>query len=266
MAMYVTIVLSKICYGPTRSALNAYIARDPALVAARKTPNKRSVVQMSDGQFVRFKNAGRQHPSMTPGKSAGAVTRDRAERRGANLPLQKWDVGPYRTLTGRTGPWGDGSMTNRDHITADSSNQVRWGTIGNWPMPAASAAEVRLGATAVVVSGRHHRSASYTYGGRTKLPSPVGGFNRTQFGAHYPTDAVMTEVSEMLEWKADRTKHTRTNAAGHVTLRVEAVGAYAFLYKTLVADNVIHASDGMDETILHYLNIAVRHDDGVSRF
>jgi hypothetical protein len=79
---------------------------------------------MSDEQFVRFKNAGKRHASKQTGKKAGVVDRDRQDRTAIKT-LHKWDVEQYGNLIGKAGPWGSGSRTNRDHMTADSSNQLR---------------------------------------------------------------------------------------------------------------------------------------------
>lgn len=257
--MFVTIYLAKVCYGPTPAALTAYLGTHhlPNVFAAG--PGARPVVQMNDSQFVRFKNAGKRHASKAPGKTAGAVPRDRASRT-ASPTLEKWDVAPYGALTGKAGPWGAGAMTNRDHVTAHSSNVMAWK--GNlYPIPAADENELKRVAPAITVSGRHHREASWTYGGRTKTIVAAAGVRRVEYGAFSPDDSVWAEMDAMLGWKADPTKHSH----GHSTLRLEMVGAYVYLYKTLVGHGVITASKNQDDRLLHYLNMAVHHPDQAPR-
>jgi hypothetical protein len=87
-----------------------------------------------------------------------------------------------------------------------------------------------LGAFAITVSGRHHREASYTYGGRTKKTDTPDGSTRTQYGATHPTDSLYTETYPMLKWKFSHISQ-KTNQLKN-TLRLEMVGAYVFVYNT----------------------------------
>ncbi|HEX6536758.1 MAG TPA: hypothetical protein VF041_19380 [Gemmatimonadaceae bacterium] len=258
--MHVTLVDAKVCYGASQHALQTYLASKAIPDVYTPGPGARAVVQMSDAQFVRFKNAGKQHATDPMNvKFAGAVSRVRPDRTG-NAALEKWDVAAYGDLTGRAGPWGGGPHTNRDHVTAHSSNVMRWNN-GLYPLHAHSQAELKNVAPAITVSGRHHREASWTYGGRTKTIVVGTTETRMEYGAFHPDASVRLEFDAMLGWKADPNNHS----SGNPTIRVEMVGAYAYLYKVLVNDGVTTASKQTDDLVLHYLNVAVLNDDGVVR-
>lgn len=258
--MHVTLVNAKVCYGTTKQTLRAYLQSKGLPDVYVAGHGARAVVQMTNVQFVRFKNAGKQHETdPLNAKFAGAVPRARLDRTG--LPgLEKWDVAQYGDLTGRTGPWGGGSQTNRDHVTAHSSNTIRWKG-GTYPLHAGSEAELKRVAPAITVSGRHHKEASWTYGGRTKTIVVGTTETRMEYGALHPDASVQLEFDAMLSWKADPNNHSK----GHPTIRVEMVGAYVYLYKVLVNDGITAASKAMDDRLLHFLNIAVQNDDGVVR-
>lgn len=256
--MYITIIGAKIFYGDTLNdmlkSIGAYKGKHSGAVSGL-TPNAITYVQMTEMQFVRFKNAGRRKASSKPGKqTTGGISRTRVARTGTHDPLEKWDVDFYGDLTGHAGPWGNGSLTNRDHMTANSSNQMRNKQSGH----ALSTNEVKNQGVAITVSGEHHRRASYTYGGRTKSPSPVLGLNRMEFGAKYPTDAFMTELDTMLEWKRD-------GGTGKNRLRIEMVGAYTYMYKFSVDTGVVTPSVMQDQKLLNWIAAAVANDDGKIR-
>ena len=217
------------------------------------------VVEMTDAQFVRFKNAGRQHPSAAV-KLAGTISRDRADRQIAT-ELEKWDVGHYGKLTGRSGPWGAGAATNRDHMTANSSNQKRQQT-GNYPGGFTTVAEVKQDGLSITVSGDHHRAASYTYGGRTAKTDAPGGKRRMDFGAEDPTASFKVETEAMLQWKSS---HIGSGGTSKNTLRLEMVGAYAFMYKRSVALHHITPTMGHDEMLISYIEAAVANDDATGQ-
>lgn len=260
--MYLTIIGAKIFYGDTvtdaENHIATYISHGKRMNAIQVfVPIVRSYVQMNENQFLRFKNAGRRHASAHAGKTTtSGLDRTRIDRTGRNDPLEKWDVDHYGNLTGHAGPWGNRALTNRDHMTANSSNQIR-----NSLLPANIAdshSAVKADGLAITVSGNHHRGGSYTYGGRTKKESPVQGMNRMEFGAHYPTTAFYVEMNEMLEWK-------RTNSLGKSRLRVEMVGAYAYMYKKAVDWGVVQATPQQDYTLLAWTAEAVTRDDGTVR-
>lgn len=262
--MYVIIIGSKICYGTTKVSMGVYTTNvwnnNPLKFNGCMPANYNAAVKMSNAQFERFKNAGRRHASSTPGKKAGNVDRTRPDRTG-EPDLFKWDVAEYGELTGRTGPWGDGSWTNRDHMTANSSNQIMLNQ-GQWPGWGTTASQVKAEALAITVSGKHHREASYTYGGRTKKKDTPDGSTRMQFGASHPTESFLTETQEMLEWKSN---HIGSAGLAKNTLRVEMVGAYAFMYKKAVDFDLISATVAHDQVLMHYLGLAIQNDDGQVR-
>lgn len=263
--MFVTIICAKIFYGNSAQEINQQIASyqangkraialNPYLGKVTYTVINQQLVQMSDSQFVRFKNAGRRHASHTKGKSAGGISRERQDRTGDNT-LHKWDVDHYGNLTGRQGPWGNGSLTNRDHMTANSSNQMR-----NAALPANVADShyvVKRDGLAITVSGKHHRQASYTYGGRTKSASPIPGMNRTEYGANHPTQAFQKELGEMLSWKFSHS----VNGVNKNTLRLEMVGAYCYMYKKSVDTFVTKASIPQDNELIEWIRRAVQNDN-----
>ena len=256
--MYITLIGAKIFYGDSLNDLGKAIATYKGTRMAQMaglTPNFITFVQMSETQFVRFKNAGRRKGSSKPGKTTtGGLVRTRADRTGSHDPLEKWDVDLYGNLTGHLGPWGSGSLTNRDHMTANSSNQIRNKLSGY----SFSTNEVKAQGVAITVSGEHHRGGSYTYGGRTKSSSPVSGLNRMEFGAKFPTDAFMTELDAMLEWKKD-------SGFGKNRLRIEMVGAYIYMYKFAVDAKVVTPSVMQDQKLINWLASAVANDDGKVR-
>lgn len=256
--MYITLIGAKIFYG---DSVNDMVKAVSTYKGTRLTqmagliPNSITYVQMSETQFVRFKNAGRRKGSSTPGKTTtGGLVRTRGDRTGSHDPLEKWDVDLYGNLTGHAGPWGNGSLTNRDHMTANSSNQMRNKASGH----SLSTNQVKAQGVAITVSGEHHRQASYTYGGRTKSDSPVSGLNRMEFGAQYPTAAFMKELDTMLEWKRD-------GGVGKNRLRIEMVGAYIYMYKFAADAKVISPSVMQDQKLLSWLTAAVANDDGKIR-
>lgn len=271
----VTIIASKICYGADLPSLLHYIghvkqargqqmaALTPAAIKAAlaggPAPLNVDSATLSDSQFVRFKNAGRQHASKSA-KSVGGIARTRDDRTEDD-DLRKWDVAEYGELTGRGGPWGGGSLTNRDHMTANSSNQLRLAS-GTWQGDASTTGGVKNEGLAITVSGRHHREASYTYGGRTAKIDTPDGTTRMTYGATHPTESFFTEMREMLTWKAN---HIGTGGQVKNTLRLEMVGAYAFMYKAAVDRGHIKPTIEQDVLLLHWLRRAVTNDDGVAR-
>ena len=260
--MLVTVIGSKICHGSNGGDLIKYITEaEKNNTLGLPKPAKIDAVTLNDEQFVRFKNAGRMHASKKPGKKAGNVDRTRVDRTDDD-DLNKWDVAPYGDLTGKSGPWGSHGKTNRDHMTADSSNQLQLKS-GDWSGEATTSSGVKSEALAITVSGQHHRDASYTYGGRTKKTDTPDGSTRTRFGATHPTESYQTETTEMLQWKSSHA--SKTTGQLKISLRIETVGAYAYMYKTSVALQRIEANANMDKVIIKYLRIAVNNDDGVER-
>ena len=259
--MLVTIIGSKICYGHSRAELSDYIAdiwnHDQNRFHGCMV-NQLSTVLMSDSQFVRFKNAGRRHAGGL-GKFSGFEDRDRPDRTG-DAALHKWDVDSYGQLVGRQAGWGSGAATNRDHVTADSSNQLRLQQ-GGWAGAAQTRGGVKSEALAMAVSGEHHRLASWTYGGRTKTIVPQTGQTRTEFGATDPTASFLLETEAMLRYKSS---HIKSSVAKN-TLRIEMVGAYVFLYIQSVKQGHVAASIAQDSALIGYLANAVANDDGRSR-
>ncbi len=260
--MLVSIIGSKICYGSDGADLIKYVtdAEKNKQLGIPK-PAQILCVNLSDEQFVRFKNAGRMHGSKTPGKKAGNVDRTRPERTDDD-DLEKWDVASYGDLTGKSGPWGSHAMTNRDHMTADSTNQLMLKG-GDWPGDATTSNGVKTEALAITVSGRHHREASYTYGGRTKKTDTPDGSTRTKFGVTYPTESYTTETTSMLQWKSDHL--SKTTGLATSTLRIEMVGAYAYMYKRSVSLGMIKPTTNQDKVLLKFLRTAVNNDDGTER-
>lgn len=256
--MYVTIIGSKICYGDNFDDLETYIA---GALAGNKfsnalVPAKIDTVSLSEAQFVRFKNAGRRHASSSAKQTTGGISRQRPDRTTAKL--NKWDVNPYGELVGFEGPWGDGSFTNRDHMTANSSNQLMF-QHNTWPGAATTSSGVKREALAIAVSGKHHRTASYTYGGRTAKRDTPDGTTRKEYAANYPTPSFKTETDEMLKWKAN---HTNQLGVAKNTLRVEMVGGYAYIYRRSVERNLIAPTIDHDKMLMAYLDIAVKNDTG----
>lgn len=249
MDFYVTIINAKIFYSNTLQGLLSLVSGIQPNTALVKH------VKMTANQFVRFKNAGKRHASKTPGKTANGISRSRPDR-STNTQLHKWDVDFYGNLTGRVAPWGTGAKTNRDHMTAHSSNLLASQNSGS----SSSESQIKNNGIAITVSGKHHREASYTYGGRTKKDSPDVNYNRTQYGAYYPNKAFNLEMNEMLKHKFNR-----ANAQGVKKLRLEMVGAYAFMYKLSVNKNVISASAQQDADMIVWLDAAVANDDAEAK-
>jgi hypothetical protein len=146
-------------------------------------------------------------------------------------------------------------------MTANSSNQMRRAS-GTWQGSANTVGGVKNEGLAITVSGRHHREASYTYGGRTAKSDTPDGTTRMTYGATHPTESFFTEMREMLTWKAN---HIGTGGQAKNTLRLEMVGAYAFMYKAAVDAGHIRATIEQDVLLLHWLRRAVTNDDGVAR-
>lgn len=266
--MIVTIIGSKICYGHSRIELFDYIRRVGNEKFVRFNgcmPNDIHFVMMSNEQFVRFKNAGRRRSGGMDedghAKFAGFSDRDRDDRSN-DMDLDKWDVASYGHLSGRAGPWGNGALTNRDHMTADSSNQIRFGQ-GTWPGMAGNRAGVKSEALAITVSGAHHRDASWTYGGRTKKTDTPTGETRSGFGASNPTASFAIETEAMLKWKSNHISKTTGQLKN--TLRVETVGAYAYMYIQAVKQGFIQATQQQDLLLINYLLVACQNDDGKAR-
>lgn len=253
----VTIMGSKIFYGANISAVLLKIASSkstpPFFLANSVIQINPKYVTMTESQFVRFKNAGKRHASKAPGKMAGSENRTRADRTQSGN-LNKWDVGYYRDLIGRHGPWGDGSFTNRDHMLANSSNQQQFNN-GTWTGPETTSNQVKNAGIAITVSGKHHREHSATYGGRTKQDSPLPSVNRTEYGALEPTAAFKFEMDAMLSGKATITLQKLKN-----TLRIEMVGGYAYMYKFSVTNGQINATVAQDQALIDWLKKAVNND------
>ncbi len=259
----VSIIGSKVVYGldgpKTRKYINAIKSDKPDPFNGCLPIGAITGHWMTETQFERFKNAGKRHPSHSK-KTIGTTSRERDDRRD-DPDLFKWDVGHYRELVGRVGPWGTGAPTNRDHMTADSSNQMQFRQ-GNWAGDATSSGEVKKEGLAIAVSGHHHRKASYTYGGRTKKTDTPDGSTRSQFGARDSTASFTTETEEMLKWKSN---HTNENGQVKNTLRLEMVGAYVYMYKLAVRRGHIRASFQQDQMLMRYLKMAIANDDGQVR-
>ncbi|WP_063107703.1 hypothetical protein [Rhodanobacter thiooxydans] len=294
--MLVTLVGGKIIYGADQATLTGYLTQVDANCKAGKagaatsaafsvpsastkgrmqdvydritSGNLSDCVQLTPQQFLRFKMAGRQHGQGTAktyndvvadpltGTKPTSITIQRVARQGASIPLGKWDVARYGDLTGRAGPWGPGSQTNRDHLLAHSSNLIRW-KAGDDDYGATSASELKREGLAVVVSGIHHREGSATYGGRAQHVNAAHAMN--------PQVGVKDEIDTMLGWKAQKTVTLGSKAytkSGKATLRIEMVGAYFYLYKRLVVQEIIKGDESMDIMLLDYLRSAVGWDDG----
>jgi len=265
--MYVTIILSKILYGTTLQELQGYMqlarrqanaaALSPewtqlllqlhaAIQAGGQLPAMNNVAELDSAQFIRFKAAGRRHQQAAGAKSftdplSGIIYSYNRADRTRSPDLQKWDTDHYQNLVGRLGPWGPRAATNRDHLLAHSINQLILRQGGN-PYTATTAAELRRSGLAVTVSGKHHREGSSTYGGRV--------FRVIQQHAQNPQIGVRAEMNAMLLHK---------QLKGHA--RIEMVGAYAFLYKSLVGQTVIAATPAIDQMLIRYLRNAVQDDD-----
>ncbi|SHG26478.1 hypothetical protein SAMN04487965_3646 [Microbulbifer donghaiensis] len=264
MAVYLSIVGGKIFYadsnpGDLIKQINIYATTGNSRSAsvAKCLPNPISHAQMTEQQFIRFKNAGRRHGSHTPNKMIGGLDRTRLPRTSSPA-LEKWDVGPYGSLTGKAGPWGAGKHTNRDHMTANSSNQLRFNN-GNWPGNAVSKNQVKNEGLAIAVSGEHHRKGSYTYGTRVHTPSPITSLSRMQYGERYPQQAFQTEMDQMLEWKRSHTKSPQGPTKN--TLRLEMVGAYAYMYKLAVDCGFFDPSTEQDQRLIYWTKLAVESDN-----
>jgi hypothetical protein len=272
--MHVTIVLGKIIYGNNLTEITSYISNaesksshsDTAANAIKSTEwddlkkaltskSASAFVEMTTQQFLRFKNAGRMQ-GQTSAKSVQdpltgtTIQYQRSDR--ANGVMEKWDVANYATLVGRVAPWGKGMATNRDHVLAHSIN-VEMKKQGNNPYGASNDSQLKSAAMAMAVSGHHHRKGSETYGGRVQSVK--------QAHANNPTVGAHSEMAAMMEWKADATNHSKAKA----TLRLEMVGAYAYMYKRLVEETVIQANKTTDDLLLGYLKAAVANDDGMWR-
>ena len=84
--MYITSIGAKIFYGDTLNdmlkGIGAYKGKHSGAVSGL-TPNAITYVQMTEMQFVRFKNAGRRKASSKPGKqTTGGISRTRVARTG----------------------------------------------------------------------------------------------------------------------------------------------------------------------------------------
>lgn len=258
-SVYVTIVGSKVCYGDTLTDLLGFIAAAKSKLALPYTPTTHLPIFMSEEQFIRFKNAGKRQGSTGKTTTSG-LSRDRNDRT-TSWALQKWDVDNYGELTGLSGPWGNGSLTNRDHMTANSSNQLQL-KYGTWQGSATTSSGVKNEGLAITVSGEHHRLASYTYGGRTKKTDTPDGSSRMVYGSNFPTESFTTETREMLQWKA-----LHTNSSGKVknTIRVEMVGGYAYMYKVAVSPGFVAPTLTHDQVLIGFLDAAIANDDGTVR-
>ena len=306
--MLVTVIGGKIIYGKDQVAIIGYFANSVAKVkkssgtTAAQTSAKPSLgkksrwdavkdrvlmanitdfVELTPYQFLRFKMAGRQGGQtaaksydMDPltGGTPNVMSIQRVART-ATPTLAKWDVAPYGELTGRTGPWGGGSATNRDHLLAHSTNMLRWnGTINDYGVKSES--ELKRKGLAVVISGKHHRDGSQTYGGRARKVSAAHAAD--------PQAGAEEEIQALLEYKATKAYPSASSSSasgsgmpppakkaklvsGKATLRIEMVGAYFFLYKKLVEETPIVGQDSMDTMLLGYLRTAAKNDDGYWR-
>jgi len=270
--MIVTIVLGKIIYGNDATELTSYVAHAEsktthsgasataissgewtALKIGLTSPTlPANCVDLNPSQFLRFKNAGKRSGSVaksfTDPLTGNVITYQRGDRT-RDATLDKWDVARYQELVGRVAPWGTHGATNRDHLLADSINQTMYRQ-GNNPYGVHSPSELKREAFAMTVSGKHHREGSSTYGGRVQAIK--------QQHANNPTVGAHSEIEAMLEHKNDPNNRP-TNKS---TLRVEMVGAYAYLYKCLVEQGVIVGTPVTDAMLINYLRAAVAADDG----
>ncbi|MBP2312810.1 hypothetical protein [Azospirillum soli] len=209
-------------------------------------------VEMTVDQFIRFKNAGKQHASGGQ-KIIGGKSRYRSDRTEDDS-AKKWDVTEYAHAQKQIGPWGRRHLTNRDHMNADSSNQkkdVDW-------VDGLSASEIKKQGLVIFVSGEHHREDSYTYGGRTKKKDTPNGSTRTEYGTDHPEKSLAIEIDSMLLEKSKRKK-----------VRIEMVGGYRYLIKLAYQMQRIEPKkkhwDEFDRIIMNYLEDAVKNDDGKAR-
>jgi len=282
----VTIVMGKIVYGNSVPELSSYVANvenktshsnttttaigsnewsalkialTPQMVqfpgqqpVLQQAPTPANCVNLSSAQFLRFKNAGKQNASVaksfTDPLTGNVITYQRTDR-ASDATLEKWDVARYNELVGRVAPWGTHGATNRDHLLANSINQLMYQQGAN-PYSVHSPNDLKNQAFAMTVSGKHHREGSATYGGRVQAIKQQHANNPT-VGAHVEMDAMMAH-------KNDPSNRTSNKA----TLRIEMVGAYAYLYKCLVEQGVIVATDNTDKLLINYLRAAAAADDG----
>ncbi|SHH90913.1 hypothetical protein [Marivita hallyeonensis] len=250
--MEITIIDGKIHYGANLQNLHGRLQNyNIPQNAIQKT------VTLNHTQFIRFKCAGRQ-TEMAAAKqvvdplTGNVLSYQREDRTSGELA--RWDVEEYGKLTSRTAPWGKGHKTNRDHLLADSINQVMY-SAGVNPYGAANANELKRRGLAVVVSGHHHRKGSETYGGRVQAIK--------QQHANNPTVGADSEMGAMMEYKNDpANRKSNTNKS---TLRIEMVGAYCFLYKRLCKQQVMQPNAQTDFMLLSYLEAAAQTDDGFWR-
>lgn len=273
-------VRGTVAFAGLAASLNV-IAGPPLLVreATAGAPIDRNVVTMSDDQFIRFKSAGRRHAESSAKKNASAISTGRVDRTSDDLA--KWDVGRYSDLSSkRGGPWGGGHATNRDHLLAHAENLEVLAHTGN-PYGATSVAELKQRAWAVTISGNMHRGGSMTYGGNagTNVAALKG-----RFGVTIPTTpaedanlmrdlatgnmhkAARMETEALLQHKANRAgRHNNPTTKTGSTLRIEMVGAYAYLYKQLIEQGIMRPDADHDAMLLRYLALAVTHDDGYWR-
>lgn len=237
-------------------------------------PIVRPIVTMTADQFLRFKCAGRRHAEQ-PKKNPLALNRQRKGR--TNDDLGKWDVERYEVLQSkRGGPWGAGSATNRDHLLAHAENEAAY-TAGKNPYGAANVQELKRLAWAVTISGQLHREGSMTYGGNSQTPV---GVLKNRFRVTIPTSpaedaapmrqlvtndmhrAAQMETESLLKHKADRPGrvHGTAKPGKAPSLRIEMVGAYAYLYKKLIDEKVMYPDSNHDCMLLYYLHLAVAGD------
>jgi hypothetical protein len=252
--MEVTIVASKIHHA------NAPVTLDARLNSYGVALHLVQVrVTMSERQFIRFKCAGRQSAmanakQITDPLTGGVIATYQRADRTQTSDLGRWDVEHYGKLTGRNAPCGRGAATNRDHLLADSINQIMYSQGAN-PYGATSASDLKRQGYAVTVSGHHHRRGSETYGGRVQAIKHQHANN--------PTTGAQSEMAAMMAYKHGPSN--RKNNTNKSTLRIEMVGAYCFLYKKLVEVGVMVASPATDLMLLQYLQAAVTVDDGYWR-
>lgn len=259
VGLYSTPHYVKIVYGDTSGDLNNYVAARAGKLNGSQVGNR--LVTMTDDQFRRFKTAGRRHASAAPKMTPDGVSYTRPDR--TNDPtLNKWDVDRYQHLTGRTGPWGTHAATNRDHLLAHSENvQIYNG--GQNPYNVTNVNTLKKLAWCVTISGNHHRGGSATYGGRVNAIHPQLGMTPRQYASGNPTAGAHFEMEAILEHKRD--PNNRRSGVNKSTLRIEMVGAYAFLYKRLVQQGVMAGNQTTTDMLLDYLADAVANDDGKAR-
>ena len=220
-------------------------------------------LQLTEADFVRFKNGGKRMPSKTPkvviDAANQAMSRARSDR--TKHPIVEGDVGPYKK--------GDGNLYKAKLAPAVNPVPAAW-SAGNPPQyrtdpkhPMDQNRDHQNNQAALKLRGADPASGSaiaipqwihmngYTFGNKAK-PTTVKkrnpdfvGQSRTEWIAKHPSQGLFKEIYHTIRLY---------KLAGYLTY--EIVGSFRYLYKLNVKSMGYAPTPDLDGLLMHYLSQA----------